>query len=47
MQEWTSEQWLKWQNVIIKEELGELVLPKKEVEKSKKVLASKMKVKKV
>ncbi len=40
MQEWTSDQWLKWQNAVIKEELNELALLKKEVEKPKLILVS-------
>ena len=40
MQEWTSDQWLKWQKAVIKEELNELALSKKEVEKPKLILLS-------
>jgi hypothetical protein len=40
MQEWTNDQWSKWQKAVIKEELNELVLSKKEVEKPKLVLLS-------
>jgi hypothetical protein len=40
MQEWTSDQWSKWQNAVIKEELNELALSKKEVEKPKLILLS-------
>ena len=40
MQEWTSYQWSKWQNAVIKEELKELALSKKEVEKPKLILLS-------
>ena len=40
MQEWTSAQWLKWQKTVIKEELNELALSRKKVEKPKLVLLS-------
>jgi hypothetical protein len=40
MQEWTSDRWLKWQNAVIKEELNELALSKKEIEKPKLILLS-------
>jgi hypothetical protein len=40
VQEWTSIQWLKWQRTVIKDELNELALSRKKVEKPELILLS-------
>lgn len=47
MQEWTSDQWSKWQNAVIKEELNELALSKKEGKKPKLIVLSNRNVNKI